>query len=120
AGYGALIEHLAAECRRHGAAIRFGARVAAVAETGGGIAARCHGGATLEADAAVVTVPLPLLSEIAFPESARERLAAVADIGYGNVAKFLLRFTTKWWADIGGRDLHDLSFLLSDAKVPTW
>ena len=62
----------------------------------------------------------PLLSEIALPPAARERAAAAADIGFGNVVKILLRFATKWWADHGGRDLADLSFLLSDAAVPTW
>jgi monoamine oxidase len=34
--------------------------------------------------------------------------------------KILFRFATRWWADHGGRDLGDLSFLLSDATVPTW
>jgi monoamine oxidase len=52
--------------------------------------------------------------------AARERAAATADIGFGNVAKILFRFATKWWADHGRRDLADLSFLLSDATVPTW
>jgi len=65
-------------------------------------------------------VPLPLLSEIVLPSPARERVAATADIGFGNVVKILLRFRTKWWADHDGRDLADLSFLLSDAAVPTW
>jgi len=80
----------------------------------------CRDGATFEADAAILTVPLPLLSKIALPSAAHERVAATADIGFGNVIKILLRFTTKWWADHGGRDLVDLSFLLSDATVPTW
>ena len=66
-----------------------------------------------------------LLSQIALPPAARERVTAAADIGFGNVAKFLFRFATKWWAepserDLGGRDLGDLSFLISDATVPTW
>jgi monoamine oxidase len=65
-------------------------------------------------------VPLPILSEIALPPTARRQAAAAADIGFGNVVKILLRFATKWWADIGGRDLADLSFLLSNARVPTW
>lgn len=119
-GYGALVEHLAAECRRHGAAIRLGAAVAAIGESGDGIAARCRDGAVLEADAAILTVPLPLLSEIVLPAAARERAAAAADIGFGNVVKILLRFQTKWWTDNAGRDLADLSFLISDATVPTW
>jgi monoamine oxidase len=72
------------------------------------------------ADAAILTVPLPLLFQIVLPAAARERVAAAADIGFGNVVKILLRFTTRWWADHAGRDLADLSFLLSDAPVPTW
>jgi monoamine oxidase len=116
-GYGALIDHLAAECRRHGAAIHLGAAVTAIDE---GLAAHCHDGAVFETDAAILTVPLPLLSEIALPSAARERAKAATDIGYGNVVKILLRFKTKWWADHGGRDLADLSFLISDAPVPTW
>ena len=119
-GYGALIEYLASDCRSQGAAIHLGAAVAAIDEDRGRIAARCRDGATFEADAAILTVPLPLLSEMALPPAARERVAATADIGFGNVVKILLRFATKWWAGHGGRDLADLSFLLADAAVPTW
>jgi monoamine oxidase len=119
-GYGALIDYLSSECRRHGAALHLGAAVTAIDQAGGQIAVRCCQGATFEADAAILTVPLPLLPEIALPPSARKRAAAAADIGFGNVIKFLFRFATKWWADHGGRDLADLSFLLSDASVPTW
>ncbi|MGB9647057.1 MAG: NAD(P)/FAD-dependent oxidoreductase [Stellaceae bacterium] len=119
-GYGALIEHLLSECRRHGAVLHSGAAVTAIDEARGRVAVRCHNGATFEADATVLTVPPPLLSEIALPPAARERAAAAADIGFGNVVKILLRFATRWWADHNGRDLSDLSFLLSDAPVPTW
>jgi monoamine oxidase len=119
-GYGALVEYLASECRRQGAAIHLGAAVTAIDESGERIAARCHDGAIFEADAAIITVPLPLLSEIVLPAAARERVAEAADIGFGNVVKILLRFRAKWWADHGGRDLADLSFLVSDATVPTW
>jgi hypothetical protein len=114
-GYGALIEYFSSECRRHGAALHLGAAVAAIDETDGRITVGCRDGATFEAGAAILTVPLPLLSKIALPSAAHERVAATADIGFGNVIKILLRFTTKWWADHGGRDLAGLSFLLSDA-----
>jgi monoamine oxidase len=119
-GYGALVAHLEADCRRHGAAIQLGAAVTAIGEARGRIAARCRDGAIFEADAAIVSIPLPLLSEIALPPAARERAAATAEIGFGNVVKILLRFATRWWADHRGRDLGDLSFLFSDATVPTW
>lgn len=119
-GYGALIDYLVAECRRHGASIHLDAAVTAIDEVRGGVTARCHDGAILEADAAIVTVPVPLLAEIALPPAARMRAAAAADIGFGNVVKILLRFATTWWADYGGRNLADLSFLVSNATVPTW
>ena len=119
-GYGALIAYLAAECRRHGAAIRLGAAVAAIEAARGGLAVRCQDGAVLEADAAVLSVPLPILAEIALPAAARERAAAAADIGFGNVVKLLLRFTIRWWAELRGSELADVSFLVSDVAVPTW
>jgi monoamine oxidase len=119
-GYGALIAYLESECRRHDAAIHLGASVTGIDEARGRIAARCRDGAVFDADAAIFTVPPPLLSEIALPSAARERAAATADIGFGNVVKILLRFATKWWAHHSGSDLADLSFLVSDATVPTW
>jgi monoamine oxidase len=63
---------------------------------------------------------LPLLSEIALPPVARKRAAAAADIGFGNVVKILLRFATTFWVADGRGELADLSFLVSDAVVPTW
>jgi len=119
-GYGAMIAYLAAECRRHCGVLHLGAEVKKIDQDGGGIAVRCRDGTVVEADAAVLSVPLPLLSEIDVPAAARQRAMAADDIGYGNVVKFLLRFATAWWTDQGGRDLHNLSFLLSDARVPTW
>jgi monoamine oxidase len=119
-GHGELIEYLSSECRGHGAALQLGMAVTAIDEDRGRVVVHCHNGATFEADVAVLTVPPPLLSEIALPPAAHARAVAAADIGFGNVVKFLFRFATKWWADQGGRDLSDLSFLLSDAPVPTW
>jgi monoamine oxidase len=40
-------------------------------------------------------MPLPVLSEITLPPSAREKAAADTDIRFGNVVKILPRFTTK-------------------------
>src|SRR5260221_2098162 len=104
-GYGALVEYLVTECRRHGATIHLGACVVAIEEMHGGIVARCRDGAMFEADAAILTVPLALLLDIALPPALRERQVAAADIGFGNVVKILLRFATKWWSDRGGPGL---------------
>lgn len=119
-GYGALIEFLVTESRQLGAAIHLGAAVKAIETRGGLVVVRSADGSIHEGDAAIPTVPLPLLSEIELPHSAREKAALGVQIGYGNVVKILLRFATKWWADAQGEHLADLSFLFSDAIVPTW
>src|SRR5262249_8946302 len=59
-GYGALIDFLVSECRSPGAAIHLGAAVTAIEQRRGRIAARSHDGALIEADAAILAVPLPL------------------------------------------------------------
>src|SRR5262249_978399 len=106
--------------RRHGAAIHLGAAVTAIEANSAGIAARRHDGVVHEADAAILTVPISVLADIALPHDAREKAAARSDIGFGNVVKILLRFERNWWAGQRGRNLSDLSFLFSSAKVPTW
>jgi monoamine oxidase len=116
----ALIEFLVSECRRQGGTIHLLSVVTAIDESRGRIAAYCHDGAIHDADAAIVTVPLPILREIKLPHAVREKVTASTDIGYGNVVKILLRFTTKWWINCSGRDLGDLSFVFSSATVPTW
>jgi monoamine oxidase len=120
-GYGALTDFLAATCRDHGGTIRLGA-VAKAVETGsgGGVFIRCASGEVHAGDVVILTVPLPLLRKIDLPEALREKVeAAVAGIGFGNVIKMLLQFRTRWWLD-RGPGLGDLSFLLSDRKIPVW
>jgi Flavin containing amine oxidoreductase len=98
----ALIEFLVSECRRQGGTIHLLSVVTAIDESRGRIAAYCHDGAIHDADAAIVTVPLPILREIKLPHAVREKVTASTDIGYGNVVKILLRFTTKWWINCSG------------------
>jgi monoamine oxidase len=118
-GYGALVDHLAAECRRRGVTIRFGAVVSEIEDMGGRIVARCTDGSAHEGTTAILTVPLPLLKEIALPPAARDKANAASDIGFGNVIKLLLRFDSRWWLAVR-RELADLTFLLSQQKIPVW
>jgi monoamine oxidase len=119
-GYGAPIEFLAAQCRRLGASMHLGVAVKAIETSAGRIAARCTDGRAYEGDAAILTVPLPLLTEIELPHSARQKAALSTGMGFGNVVKFLLRFTAKWWVEAGSKDFADLSFLFTDSTIPTW
>ncbi|MBR0830752.1 FAD-dependent oxidoreductase [Bradyrhizobium manausense] len=118
-GYGALVTHLVEQCHAHGVAMRLGCIVSAIEEADGGIVVRCGNGEVHRGDAAVVTVPVPLLQEIALPPAARAKATAAADIGFGNVIKLLLRFETRWWLD-RNKELGDLTFLLSEATIPVW
>jgi len=119
-GYGALIDFLVAECREHGADIRLQAPVSGIETTDAGALVRCADGSSHRGDAAILTVPLPLLQEIALPPLMRDKVAAAAQIGFGNVIKLLLRFERRWWTDIKAADLSDMLFVLSDAAVPVW
>jgi monoamine oxidase len=118
-GYGALLEFLTAECRHHAVAIRLGAAVSAIEEFNGRALVRCGNGDAHAADAVILTVPLPLLNRIVLPAAERERAAAAARIGFGNVIKILLRFETAWWLEQRS-DLIDPTFLSSDARIPVW
>jgi len=119
-GYCAVIDYLAQDCRAHGGEIRLGAEVIAIESRDGRVVVRTRDGTAVDANAAILTVPLPLLYEIGLPAALRERTRAAIDIGYGNVVKLLFRFRDQWWATHDGKDLSDLAFLLTDAKVPTW
>lgn len=118
-GYGALIDFLATECRKDGAAIRLGCVVSAIEEDGGAVAVRCVGGDVHGCDRVILTVPLPLLRDVALPAAARAKAAAADDIGFGNVIKILLRFARPWWRE-RKPDLADMTFLLSDETIPVW
>jgi monoamine oxidase len=118
-GYGALVDFLTAECRNHGVAIHLGSAVSAIEASNGRGMVRCANGDTHEYDAVVLTLPLPLLKQIVLPPEERERAAAAAHIGFGNVIKILLRFETRWWVDTR-KDLADLTIMLSDARIPVW
>lgn len=118
-GYGALIDFLTTDCRRRGVPIHLGCVVSAIEEDGRGVAVRCAGGDVHGCDRVILTVPLPLLRQMALPASVRARLAAADDIGFGNVIKILLRFARPWWRE-RQRDLAGMTFLLSDQTIPVW
>jgi monoamine oxidase len=119
-GYGAVIDFLISECRKTGVTIRLDAAVRAIETSDGGTVVICANGDTHTCDDVILTVPVPLLGEIVLPPPEREKAAqAGAKIGIGNVIKILLGFETRWWLD-RQKDLDDLTFLLSDAKIPVW
>lgn len=118
-GYGGLIDFLVAECRESAVAIQLGTAVSAIDDRDGKVAVRCAGGAAQSCDRVILTVPLPLLREIALPASVRAKAAAADEIGFGGVIKILLRFKRPWWRE-RKQEFSDLLFLLSDEIIPVW
>ncbi len=118
-GYGALTDFLVAECRKHGAAIKFGAVMRAIERAGNSAVVRCADGSSVTCNAVILTVPVPLLKEIELPPAEREKVKATRDIGFGNVIKLLLRFRSNWWLERRS-ELADLTFMLSKEKIPVW
>jgi monoamine oxidase len=119
-GYGALIDFLTAGCRTQGATIHLHAAVSEIETTGEQALVRCANGDSHLGDAAILTVPLPVLKAIMLPPAVREMAAPAEDIGFGNVMKLLLHFKSRWWTTAKGKDLSDLLFLLSDETIPVW
>jgi monoamine oxidase len=120
-GYGALISYLSSNCGRLGVTIELGAVVTAIDANRRGVVARCRNGLSIDAEAAILTVPLPLLADIALPPTAHAaKTQVLSDIGFGNVIKILVRFKTRWWTTGGQQDLAAMSFLFSSTRVPTW
>ncbi|MGJ5176210.1 flavin monoamine oxidase family protein [Bradyrhizobium oligotrophicum] len=119
-GYGALLDHLVAECRARGVSFVFQSVVTAIESAADRAVVRCADGRTHHGDVVILTVPLPLLPTLALPAAMHSQVAASADIGFGNVIKLLLRFERRWWTAMQAHDLSDMLFMLSDAAVPVW
>jgi monoamine oxidase len=115
-----MIDYLAADCRRHGATIQFGAEVTKIDATGPPLVLHRADGERHHADLAVITVPPPILGAIEFTPTLPEKMAALAEIGYGDVIKILLRFDSQWWLTGRGENLSRVSFMFSDEGVPTF
>lgn len=76
---------------------------------------------TLEAEKVIVTIPLGVLQhgDIRFVPAIKN-LAAVNDIGFGGIVKFLFEFKHAFWEDHAARKMKKAGFIFSDAFVPTW
>lgn len=119
-GYGPLIRHLKQGADDAGAEFYFGKVVTAVDYSGEQVSVTAADGVIYTAANVLITVPLPLISQIAYTPAIPDKIAAVEKMGYGAVIKILLRFKTKWWTGIREQLFERLFFMLSNEEVPTW
>lgn len=73
----------------------------------------------------LVTVPVSVLQEekITFSPALTQKIIAAQKLGYGPVIKSMLQFDEEFWSDkkrTQGKDLSEMSFIFSDATIPTW
>jgi monoamine oxidase len=95
-GYIQLVQHLA-----RGLTIRLGTEVNRVSYGGSGVRIETSGGA-VEADRAIVTVPLGVLKAgaVAFdPPLSEVKRAAIERLGFGVLDKIVLEFDEAFWPD---------------------
>lgn len=149
-GYGALLDHLHADCVAHGVDIRLDTRVVRVEHSPDGVVVCDDDGAPYAAKRAVITVPVSVLREIAFTPAIPEKIAASEAIGWGSAIKVILRFTHCWWIDalahlhtrrgnkghhlvkllrrikrgrwsaVGRSTFAEMDFMFGDAEIDTW
>lgn len=109
-GYARLLEPLRRALARAGTEVRLSAHVEEVRWGPGAVEVRARGAAggplpVLAADAAVVTVPVPLLRRggLRFRPALPDKARAAAALGMGPVVKVLLRFRRALWPGGGPR-----------------
>src|SRR5690606_36789076 len=72
----------------------------------------------------LVSVPVSVLKarKIEFNQPLVQYDNALQDIEMGSAIKFLFEFESPFWeeAKFAGRKVEQMSFMFSDAKVPTW
>lgn len=133
-GYGTLVESLRDDCERGGVTFHFKHVVTRVDWSGPGVrieATHLGGRAELEAEMAVVTLPIGVLrlrtgesGHVEFYPPLREKSAALEKLAAGKVIRISLVFDEAFWRDrkaVGRDDLEDLHFLFSDDPwFPTW
>jgi monoamine oxidase len=103
-------------------ALRLSSPVQRIAWGQNGVTVSVSDGTTVEARAAIVTVPLAVLAAddgILFdPPLDADKRAAMSGIATGSVVRLVVRFREAFWDDIG---LNRLGFLhTADPSIPVW
>lgn len=120
-GYAALIGQLEQNLKKNGGVILTSSPVEEIQWSRGEVKILMRGPRVIEADKAVITIPVGVLQKgsVRFSPTLPEHEKAFRDIGFGGVIKFFLRFDTAFWQR-PQHDFRDAAFIISDAEIPTW
>jgi len=122
AGYQQLIDFLDKRVRGMGGTILTGSKVVEIKWRKKNVRATLENSSTVEAEMAIVTVSIGILKRgvIRFDPPIRDQQEAFQNIGFGGVIKFLFEVREPFWEHLDTRSFKKLSFIFSDAQVPTW
>jgi monoamine oxidase len=121
-GYQKLIQYLEKKIQVKGGTILTESKVMEIRWRKGKVTAVLENGSTHDAEKVITTVSLGILKRggIRFDPPIPEQEEAFRNIGFGGVIKFLFEFKEPFWQNLTTRSLKNLSFVFSDAPVPTW
>ncbi len=119
-GYGAMISFLEAECRKAGVKIILNTEVSSIDSADELVLIRTKDGPEYQGQKVIVTVPLPLIKNIAFTPAIPEKIEAVEVIGFGPAMKIFLKFKTEWWKNIKEHDFSTMQMIISNEVMGTW
>ncbi len=119
-GYGGLLDFLESECKKLGVEIQLSTQVKSISAGVSSIEVLVADGEVFKASSVIVTVPLPILKDIEFNPEFKWKQEVASKIGFGNAIKVLIKFKTRWWENILGKDLSKMAFVLCNEKFLTW
>lgn len=122
-GYGQLIQYLENQIIDLNGEILLGSPIKTIAWGNHEIEVITSEGRKLEGSQVIITVPIGVLKSqgINFKPQLPERYqAAINEIGFGAVTKFLFEFTPHFWDNVIQRKRANMAFQFSDAEIPTW
>lgn len=123
-GYQKLVAYLYERCKQKGATFFLSQPVKEIKWSRNKVEIRTNQ-QSFFARKALITVPVGVLQSqtISFSPAIDEKIQAVRQLGYGAVVKTILQFEDPFWKNKEftlGKDLSQLSFIFSEAVIPTW
>ena len=121
-GYGRLIRYLLVYCEAKGCSVVFSNAVTEINWKEGEVIITTSSGEKYEANQVLITIPAGVLQldkgveeSIQFSPALPHIQQTAKGIGYGNVIKILLQFSSLFW-----QQQKDALFFFSDQRVATW
>ncbi len=129
-GYGKLIDSLVKECTGLGCNFHFSNPVTRIDWKRDQVIVRTNDETQFSSSKVIVTIPVGLLNgkqkeQVKFFPPLELKESILKKLGYGGVIKICMLFNNAFWKTeeirrTSHQDLNKLSFIFSDADVPTW